>query len=75
MKKLSSVETLEARLSVICADKTGTLTRAEMTIRRRCPDGAQRITGISYTPGGRVEQGAAALTSQARCTAEHVLGS
>ena len=55
VKKLSSVETLGAA-SVICTDKTGTLTRAEMTIERvMTASGTVRITGAGYAPKGRVE--------------------
>ena len=55
VKKLSSVETLGAA-SVICSDKTGTLTRSEMTIERiMTASGASRVTGVGYAPLGRIE--------------------
>lgn len=55
VKKLSSVETLGSA-SVICSDKTGTLTRAEMTIQRvMTASGGTRVTGVGYEPAGRVE--------------------
>jgi P-type Ca2+ transporter type 2C len=55
VKKLSSVETLGSA-SVICTDKTGTLTRAEMTIERvMTASGASRVTGVGYAPRGQVE--------------------
>ena len=55
VKKLSAVETLGCA-SVICSDKTGTLTRSEMTIQRLVTaSGESRVTGVGYTPEGRVE--------------------
>ena len=63
VKNLSSVETLGAA-SVICTDKTGTLTRAEMTIERvMTASGSARITGEGYAPLGRVEHEGAAVTA------------
>jgi P-type Ca2+ transporter type 2C len=65
VKNLSSVETLGSA-SVICTDKTGTLTRSEMTIERiMTASGETRVTGVGYTPEGRVEHGGAALTAGA----------
>jgi Ca2+-transporting ATPase len=55
VKKLSSVETLGSA-SVICSDKTGTLTRSEMTLQRvMTASGGTRVTGVGYAPDGRVE--------------------
>ena len=55
IKNLSSVETLGSA-SVICSDKTGTLTRSEMTIERVMTlSGATQVTGVGYAPEGRVE--------------------
>jgi Ca2+-transporting ATPase len=39
MRRLSAVETLGC-ISVICSDKTGTLTKDEMTVREIFTDGA-----------------------------------
>ena len=65
VKKLSSVETLGSA-SVICSDKTGTLTRAEMTIERlMTASGAARVTGVGYMPEGRVEVKGTALDDEA----------
>jgi magnesium-transporting ATPase (P-type) len=55
VKELSSVETLGSA-SVIASDKTGTLTRSEMTIERVCTaSGSTRVTGVGYAPHGQVE--------------------
>ncbi len=55
VKGLASVETLGSA-SVICSDKTGTLTRSEMTVQRvATASGTSSVTGIGYAPEGRVE--------------------
>ncbi len=55
VKKLSSVETLGSA-SVICSDKTGTLTRSEMTIQRvMTASGGSHVSGVGYSPHGRIE--------------------
>ena len=61
VKKLASVETLGSA-SVICTDKTGTLTRSEMTVQRVVTaSGGTRVTGIGYAPVGHIESEAGEL--------------
>ncbi len=56
VKKLSAVETLGAT-SVICTDKTGTLTKNQMTVESFVVDGTTyTVTGVGYGPTGAVQQ-------------------
>lgn len=72
VKRLSSVEALGSA-SVICSDKTGTLTRSEMTIVRVATlSGSTEVSGVGYAPEGEVHQAGEAL-SQGPVHAEHVV--
>lgn len=57
IRKLPTVETLGA-MSVICSDKTGTLTMNEMTVKGvLLADGIYSVEGQSYEPKGRITLG------------------
>ncbi len=55
LRRLQAAETLGAA-SVICTDKTGTLTQNEMTVQRIwLPAGEVNVTGVGYDPKGHFE--------------------
>ena len=73
VKKLSSVETLGST-TVICTDKTGTLTANQMTVREVwLPGLSVQVDGVGYTPVGSFSADGTSVTGDAKTRMEDCL--
>lgn len=65
VKKLSAVETLGAT-SIICTDKTGTLTKNQMTVEQLYIDDISlHVSGAGYEPSGGISKDGIVLSTEA----------
>ncbi len=73
VKKLSSVETLGST-TIICTDKTGTLTANQMTVREVwLPGVSVDVDGVGYAPAGSFSTQGAAVIGEAKTQLDECL--
>jgi len=73
VKRLSAVQTLGS-VTVICTDKTGTITKGEMTVKKLwVKDRVIEVSGIGYSPEGDFTLNGNALKAQEAAEVEKLL--
>ena len=73
VKRLSAVQTLGS-VTVICTDKTGTITKGEMTVKKLwVKDRVIEVSGIGYSPQGNFTLHGNALKEQDSVAVEKLL--
>jgi len=73
VKRLSAVQTLGS-VTVICTDKTGTITKGEMTATKIwVPDKVLDVSGVGYNPDGDFTNKGKALEKEDSASVEKIL--
>ena len=73
VKRLSAVQTLGS-VTMICTDKTGTITKGEMTVKKLwVQDVVVDVSGVGYTPEGNFTTETGSLEKETARTVEKLL--
>jgi magnesium-transporting ATPase (P-type) len=73
VKRLSAVQTLGS-VTMICTDKTGTITKGEMTVKKLwVQDVVVNVSGVGYTPEGNFTTETGSLEKETARTVEKLL--